>query len=165
MAGMAAGEQDQDSLADKLRRVHAEAADQGVLYAPAAAAGVRAAAGADEPQPLSNRVLMDEAATLTQHFAPEVDPASFRDLHASLLEKKDAIVATGLTGTELADALNELSVQTQQEIMKRLGSDDYQKLMGVEAGETLRLIEPDVAEAAGKPVPPPPDKEPGKEPS
>jgi hypothetical protein len=50
-------------------------------------------------------------------------------------------------------------------MMKRLGSDDYQKLMGVEAGETLRLIEPDVAEAAGKPVPPPPDKEPSKEPS
>jgi hypothetical protein len=164
MAGMAAGEQAEDALSDKLRRVHAEAADQGVLYAPAAAAGVRAAAGAEEPQPLSNRVLMDEAATLTQHFAPDVDPASFRDLHASLLEKKDAIVASGLTGTELADALNELSVQTQQAMMKRLGSEDYQKLMGVEAGETLRLIEPDVAEAAGKPVPPPPDKEPGKEP-
>jgi hypothetical protein len=30
----------------------------------------------------------------------------------------------------------------------------------VVAGETLRLIEPDAAEAAGKPVPPPPTKEP-----
>jgi hypothetical protein len=157
VAEMFAAEQADDGLREKLRRVHAAAADQGVLYAPEPA---YAMAGADPQQPLSNKVIMDEAATVTQHFAPDVDPASFRDLHANFLEKKDAIIASGLTGAELADALNELSVETQQELMKRLGPEAYQKLMGVEAGETLRLIEPDAAEAAGKPVPPPPTKEP-----
>jgi len=44
--------------------------------------------------------------------------------------KKDAIIASRLTATELADALNELAVHTQQELLRRLGPEAYQKLMG-----------------------------------
>jgi hypothetical protein len=99
-------------------------------------------------------VIISEAAATTRQFAPEVDPASFQELHAGLLERKDAIIASGVTGRELAEALNALAVETQRELTERVGAEAYQKLMGVDAGETLGIVEPDLAEAAGKPVPP-----------
>jgi hypothetical protein len=108
-----------------------------------------------QPQPPdSHDVTIREAATVVKHFAPDVDPAVYRDLHAGFLDEKDAAIATGDTGQALADKLNGLSKKLQEELEHRVGPAHYEKLSGVHPGQRLDLVDPSLAAAAGVPVPP-----------
>jgi hypothetical protein len=106
-----------------------------------------------QPPPSLNDLLIDEAAEVVRHFVPDLDPSTYRDLHADFLQRKDEMIASGITGERLADALNSLSADLQGALAQRVGDAMYQRVSGVPAGETLRIIEPDAA-AAGLPVPP-----------
>jgi hypothetical protein len=108
-----------------------------------------------QPQPPdSHEVIIREAATVVKHFEPDVDPSGYRDLHARFLDEKDAAIATGVTGQPLADKLNSLSKQLQEELAHRLDPAHYKKLSGVEPGQTLDLCDHRLAAATGVPVPP-----------
>ncbi len=108
-----------------------------------------------ETTPDPHEVLINEAATVIQHYAPDADPSKYRDLHAEFLNEKDALIATGITGQALADKLNSLSGQFQGALAQRVGAELYKKLSGgVDAGQTVPIIEPGLAAAAGHPVPP-----------
>jgi hypothetical protein len=89
---------------------------------------------------------------VTKHFVPEADPTKYRDLHAEFLNEKDAVVATGIRGQALADKLDSLSKQLQGAIAQRVGATLYKKLNGVDAGQTLGIIDPRLAAVAGRPV-------------
>ena len=125
----------ESSVVDKIRSLYASHSAQ-----------------ANPPDP--HERLIDEAATVTQHYAPEADPSKYRDLHAESLNEKDALIATGITGQALADKLNSLSGQFQVALAQRVGAELYKKLSGVDAGQTVDIIEPGLAAAAGLPVPP-----------
>jgi hypothetical protein len=122
------------SAADKIRNLYASYMTQ-----------------ANQPNPHDR--LIDEAATVTQYHVPEADPSIYRDLHAEFLNEKDAVIATGITGLALADQLNSLSTQLQGAIAQRVGAELYKKLNGVDAGQTLNIIDPRLAAIAGRPVP------------
>lgn len=64
------------------------------------------------------------------------------------------MVATGITGKALADKLNTLARQLQGAIAQRVGAELYKKLNGVDAGQTLDICDPRLADIAGRPVPP-----------
>lgn len=116
--------------------------------------GLYASYSAQTNTPDPHEVLINEAATVTKHFVPEADPSKYRDLHAEFLNEKDTVVATGITGRALADKLNSLSRQLQGAIAQRVGATLYKKLNGVDAGQTLDVIDPRLAAVAGRPVPP-----------
>ncbi len=103
----------------------------------------------EKPAPSHNEMLMREAALVTKFYAPDVDPAHFRDLHATLLAHKDEAIRSGATGAELAAKLNAVAAEHQGHLAARLGAEAYQKLMGAAPGETLNIIEPDAEPATG----------------
>jgi hypothetical protein len=108
-----------------------------------------------QPQPPNQHdVIIQEAATVVQHHVPGFDPAVYHDLHAEFLNQKDAAIATGATGQALANQLNDHSKQLQVAIAQRVGPDIYKKLNGVDAGQTVYLCDPRLADATGVPVPP-----------
>jgi hypothetical protein len=94
-------------------------------------------------------MLIREAALVTRFYAPDIDPAQFRDLHAALLAAKDAANASGLTRTELAARLNAVAAEHQGILAERLGAAAYERLMGVPAGERVDIIEPGLEAVAG----------------
>lgn len=103
----------------------------------------------EKPPPSHNEMLIREAALVTKFYAPDIDPARHRDLHAALLADKDAAIASGLKGAELAARLNAVAAEHQWKFAERLGADAYQKLMGVPAGERLDIIEPGLEATCG----------------
>jgi hypothetical protein len=141
-------------------------------FNPAIAAEIPEAAAAAEPSitdklrdlytsfqaqsgpPDPHDVIIKEAETVAQHFVPGLDPTVYHDLHAGFLNEKDAAIATGATGQALADKLNDLSKQLQLAVADRVGPDFYKKLNGVDAGQTVYLCDPRLADIAGVPVPP-----------
>ena len=70
------------------------------------------------------------------------------------LRRKDELIASGHKNAQLARRLDELARRTQREIAKRIGREHYERLMGVPPDVTLGLVVPDLAEAAGVPMPP-----------
>lgn len=103
----------------------------------------------EKPPPSHNEMLIREAALVTKFYAPDIDPAQYRDLHAALLADKDAAIASGLKGVELAARLNAVAAEHQAKFAERLGADAYQKLMGVPAGQTLKITEPGLEATTG----------------
>lgn len=106
------------------------------------------------PPPHPHDRIITEAAIVTKHHVPEADPTKYQDLHAEFLKEKDTVVTTGITGQPLADQLNNLSKQLQGAIAQRVGAPLYQKLNGVDASQTLGIIDPSLAAIVGRPVPP-----------
>jgi hypothetical protein len=122
------------SLPDQIRKLHEDAQHEPV-------------------PPSRNEMLIREAALVTSHYAPDVDPARHRDLHAAMLADKDAALASGAHGAELAARLNEVAAMHQARFAERLGASAYQQLMGAPPGERVNIIEP-AAEAATGVAPP-----------
>jgi hypothetical protein len=100
-----------------------------------------------------NELLADEVAAVTALHAPEIDPNQFRDVQMDYLGRKDDLIASGYTGAQLAERLDDLARTTQNVLAKRLGREQYERLMGVPSGVTLGLVNPDLAEAAGVATP------------
>lgn len=111
------------------------------------------AAQRQKVRPPTNALLADETAEVTRFFAPGIDPADFRDLQLAHLETKDAIVAAGVRGAPLAERLDALGRETQQQLADRLGAEDYERLMGVPPGQWPGLVDPALADLAGEPAP------------
>ena len=107
------------------------------------------ASGNEVPAPSRNEMLIREAALVTRFYAPDTDPARFRDLHAALLAAKDAAIASGLTRADLAARLNAVAAEYQGILAERLGAAVYERLMGVPAGERVDIIEPGLQAAVG----------------
>lgn len=107
------------------------------------------ASATEVPAPSRNEMLIREAALVTRFYAPDIDPARFRDLHAALLAAKDAAIASGPTRAELAEGLNAVAAEYQGILAERLGAAVYERLMGVPAGERVDIIEPGLQAAAG----------------
>lgn len=126
-----AAESERDPLPDRIRELHLNASRRPV-----------------RPDP--DEVLIDEVALVTRHHAPEIDPGKFRGFHAAYLKQMESLTRRGFTGEQLSQAINELGVESQKKLRKVLGEEEYQKLMGVEPGKQLRLVEPAGVEAAGK---------------
>jgi hypothetical protein len=107
------------------------------------------ASATEVPVPSRNEMLIREADLVTRFYAPDIDPARFRDVHAALLAAKDAAIASGLTRADLAARLNAVAAEYQGILAERLGAAAYQRLMGVPAGERVDIIEPGLEAVAG----------------
>jgi hypothetical protein len=107
------------------------------------------ASAAEVPVPSRNEMLIREGALVTRFYAPDIDPARFRDVHAALLAAKDAAIASGLTRADLAARLNAVAAEYQGILAERLGAAAYQRLMGVPAGQRVDIIEPGLEAVAG----------------
>lgn len=101
-----------------------------------------------------NELLVDEVAAVTKLHTPEIDPSQFRDIQMEYLRQKDELIARGHKEAQLAKRLDDLARKTQKDIAKRMGREQYERLMGVPAGEQLGLVEPGLVEVAGVPTPP-----------
>jgi hypothetical protein len=101
-----------------------------------------------------NELLADEVAAVTKVHVPDIDPSRFRGIHMEYLRRKDELIVSGHKNAQLARRLDELARRTQKEIAKRMGREHYERLMGVPPDVTLGLVVPDLAEAAGVPMPP-----------
>jgi hypothetical protein len=101
-----------------------------------------------------NELLADEVAAVTKLHVPEIDPSQFREIQMDYLRRKDELIASGHKEEQLAKRLDDLARKTQKEIAKRMGREQYERLMGVPADAALGLVEPDLVGAAGVPTPP-----------
>jgi hypothetical protein len=98
-------------------------------------------------------LLADEVAAVTALHAPEIDPRPFREIQLDYLRRKDELIASGHREEQLAKRLDDLARTTQKAIVKRIGREPYERLMGVPPEVTLGLVAPDLAGAAGVPTP------------
>jgi hypothetical protein len=87
-----------------------------------------------------------EAALLAEQGIPEIDTAIFKDIHLDFLKEKHSLIDTGLKGRRLAEKINDLAAEFQKALAVRIGYQAYEKLTGVEAGTTVSLVDPDIAE-------------------
>jgi hypothetical protein len=101
-----------------------------------------------------NELLAEEVAAVTKLHVPEIDPSQFHDIQMEYLRRKDELIASGHKEEQLAKRLDDLARKTQKEIAKRMGREQYERLMGVPPGAELGLVEPDLVGAAGVPTPP-----------
>jgi hypothetical protein len=101
-----------------------------------------------------NELLADEVAAVTKLHVPEIDPGQFREIQMDYLRRKDELIASGHKEEQLAKRLDDLARKTQKELAKRMGREQYERLMGVPADAALGLVEPDLVGAAGVPTPP-----------
>lgn len=103
--------------------------------------------GLDKPSTpaTSNDVIMKETGVVLEHFVPGIDAGRFADIHGDYLKDKDQATATGIRGEEFANTINVLSAQFQKSLAERLGADDYEKMTGLNAGETLNIVVPELA--------------------
>lgn len=97
----------------------------------------------------SDQVIKD-AAAVASHVIPGFDTAKYEDLHTDYLNEVNSVIESGLKGEQLANKLNDLSAQFQKAMAKRLGPNDYEKLFGMPAGETINIIDPAIAKAAAE---------------
>ncbi|MDD5473145.1 MAG: hypothetical protein PHU34_03245 [Candidatus Methanoperedens sp.] len=95
-------------------------------------------------------VTVQEFATLVRHIAPGIDIGIFDDLQRDLLKERDALLKTGIQGKQLADKMNDLVKEFQKGLSDRVGPGLYQKLTGLEAGETINIIDPEIAASVAK---------------
>lgn len=97
-----------------------------------------------------SELVIKEAAALAVHTIPDFDPIKYEDLHTDFLKEVNTVIKSGLKGERLADKINDLSVQFQKAMAERLDPNDYEKLFGMPAGETINIIDPEIAKAAAK---------------
>lgn len=78
---------------------------------------------------------------------PGADPDSFRDIHLDFLKETRVAMAKVDKPVPLAEKINELAVQFQNSLAVRVGAVAYQKLTGLGPGETVNVIDPNIAAA------------------
>jgi len=93
----------------------------------------------------SHELIHNEAAILVKQVMPDIDTNQFKGIHLNFLKEKTEIIKSGLKGKELANRVNEIAVQFQKSLAERIGDKAYEKLMSLKAGETIDLIDPDIA--------------------
>ncbi len=91
-----------------------------------------------------------EASILAKQVLPELNTDLFEDIHIDFLREKRAIITTRLKGVDLGNKINEGAAQFQISLAQRIGAEAYKKLTGLNAGETLRIIDPAIAAKAAK---------------
>lgn len=101
-----------------------------------------------------NELLADEVAAVTKLHRPEIDPSQFREIQLEYLRQKDELIARGHKEEQLAKRLDDLARKTQKALAKRLGREQYERLMGVPSNSELGLVDPNLVGAAGVPTPP-----------
>lgn len=95
-------------------------------------------------------LVIKEAAAMALHAVPDLDAKKYEDLHTDLLKEVKAVIDSGLKGEQLADKINVQSVQFQKAMAERLGPNDYEKLFGMPAGETINIVDPEIAKAVAE---------------
>jgi hypothetical protein len=88
-----------------------------------------------------------EAAVLMRHAVPGTDPHCFKDIHLDFLKETRVAMAKLDEPVPLAEKINELAVQFQKSLAVRIGQPAYQQLTGLGPGETVNVIDPDIAAA------------------
>jgi len=84
-----------------------------------------------------------------------VEPEAFADLHLDFLREKDQLILADSTegaqviGEPLADRINQLTVDFQKDLEKKLGPQGYTVVTGLEPGQHIRLIDPRIASGKG----------------
>ena len=97
----------------------------------------------------SDQVIKD-AAAMAMNAIPGFDATKYEDLHKAYLNEINTVTKSGLSGEKLAEKINDLSVQFQKAMAERLNPDEYEKLFGMPAGETINIIDPEIAKAAAE---------------
>lgn len=99
------------------------------------------------PQQLAERI-MQEAALVAKDAIPHLDTTRIDGALRDFLREKDRLVSK-LSGRALADRINDASAVFQRDAARTLGAANYEALTGVPAGETIAIIDPAIADAAG----------------
>lgn len=102
-----------------------------------------------------HELLVEETEKVTKHYVPEVDYDKVRRIQMDYLQKRDDVIARGHKEDQLANRLDDLARKVQKDLLKVLGAEHYEQLMGVKPDQQLGIVEPDLVGAAGVPVPPP----------
>lgn len=102
-----------------------------------------------------HELLVEETEKVTRHYVPEVNYEKVRRIQLDYLQKRDDVIARGHKEEQLAKRLDDLARKVQRDLVRELGAEHYEQLMGVKADQQLGIIEPSLADAAGVPVPPP----------
>jgi hypothetical protein len=93
-------------------------------------------------------LIHQEAAIVAKQALPDLDTALFKDIHIDFLRDKLAVITSALKGDDLCNKINEVALQFQISLAKRIGAEAYEKLTGLKAGETLNIIDPAIAAKA-----------------
>lgn len=91
-----------------------------------------------------------ELAILTENADAKVDASAFEDLHREFLVQRDALIASGVRGEELADRMNGLVKKYQRAISERIGPEAFSRITGQEPGEFLDVVDPEIAAEAAR---------------
>lgn len=102
-----------------------------------------------------HELLIEETEKVTQHTLPDINYEKLRRVQLDYLQKRDDAIARGHKEEQLAKRLDDLARKVQKDILKIVGTEHYEQLMGVKPDQFLGIVEPDLAGAAGVPVPPP----------
>lgn len=102
-----------------------------------------------------HELLIEETEKVTKHELPEIDYEKLRRVQLDYLQKRDDVIARGHKEEQLAKRLDDLARKVQKDILKIVGTEHYEQLMGVKPDQFLGIVEPNLADAAGTPVPPP----------
>lgn len=90
-------------------------------------------------------IIHQDASLVARQAIPDLDPDTFRDIHMDFLKEKLAALKKGIQGKKLADTINEMVRGFQQSLSERIGATAYEKLTGLKAGETVNLVDPNIA--------------------
>lgn len=102
-----------------------------------------------------HELLVEETEKVTTHVLPGINYEKLRRVQLDYLQKRDDVIARGHKEQQLAKRLDDLARKVQKDILKIVGTEHYEQLMGVKPDQFLGIVEPDLAPAAGTPVPPP----------
>jgi hypothetical protein len=102
-----------------------------------------------------HELLVEETEKVTKHFVPEMDYEKVRRIQMDYLQKRDDVIARGHKEDQLAKRLDDLARKVQKDLLKVVGTEHYEQLMGVKPDQQLGIVEPGLVGAAGVPVPPP----------
>jgi len=97
-----------------------------------------------------NELIHHEASILAKQVLPDINTDGFKDIHMDFLNDKTSSIKEGLKGDQLAKKINEIAVQFQKDLMKRIGDEAYKKLTGLEAGETINIVDSVIAAKAAQ---------------
>jgi hypothetical protein len=84
-------------------------------------------------------------ARLVHEVLPDLDTDAFREVQLAMLDEKDAILAAGIEGPELAARINRLSADFQSRLAARIGEDTFRRLTGYPSDEATEIADPAIA--------------------
>ena len=95
----------------------------------------------------SNNLLQAEAKIVLDYSGVEVDYAEISRVHGEFLAEKTSLTEADSDTVTLAEKINANAMALQSQLESTIGSDAYSRLMGVDAGVRLGVVNPEIAAA------------------